>query len=68
VDARGPEMNRSETVTFFNDMCVLAPATLIDRSIRFQTFDDHSVGATFTHGNETITAMLSFNSQGELTN
>jgi hypothetical protein len=24
----GPEMNLSETVTFFNDMCCLAPSTL----------------------------------------
>jgi hypothetical protein len=33
VSARGPEMNTSETVTMLNDMCVLAPATLIDPSL-----------------------------------
>ena len=49
VDAAGPKMDQSETVTFFNDMCVLAPATLIDRSIHWQTVDEHSVDATFTH-------------------
>lgn len=26
VDAKGPEMNQGETVTLFNDMCLLAPA------------------------------------------
>ena len=30
VDASGPEMDRAETVTIFNDLCVLAPAALID--------------------------------------
>ena len=25
VDAKGPEMNQSETVTLFNDLCMLAP-------------------------------------------
>ena len=29
VDARGTEMNQGETVTFFNDVCVLAPGTLV---------------------------------------
>ena len=29
VDARGPEMDRAETVTLFNDMCLLAPGTLV---------------------------------------
>ena len=29
VDARGEVMDRSETVTLFNDMCILAPATLL---------------------------------------
>jgi hypothetical protein len=66
VDARGPEMNQSETVTFFNDMCVLAPATLIEPNIRWQTLDEHSVGATFTRGQQTIAATLSFNARGEL--
>jgi hypothetical protein len=67
VDARGPEMDQSETVTLFNDMCVLAPATLIDRSIRWKALDEHSVRAFFMHGKSTISATLSFNARGELT-
>jgi hypothetical protein len=31
VDAKGPKMNQGETVTLFNDLCLLA-AALIDRS------------------------------------
>jgi hypothetical protein len=68
VDARGPEMDQSETVTLFNDMCVLAPATLIDQNIRWEALDERSVRAFFTHGKRTISATLSFNIRGELTN
>jgi len=34
VDATGPDLDRAETVTLFNDMCLLAPGALIDRAIR----------------------------------
>ena len=68
VDAAGPEMNQSEAVTFFNDMCLLAPATLIDRSISWRTIDPLTVEARFTlRGNE-IQARLYFNSEGRLVN
>jgi hypothetical protein len=66
VDARGPEMNRSETVTMFNDMCLLAPATLIDRKISWKELDSRTVAATFENASYTIAAVLSFNEAGEL--
>jgi hypothetical protein len=68
ADAAGPEMNRSETVTMFNDMCVLAPGTLIDPAIVWETIDTRTVGATFTNAGHAIRAELSFNEAGELTN
>lgn len=68
VDARGPEMNRSETVTLFNDLCYLAPAALIDRNIEWETVDSTTVRATFTNQGNTISAMLYFNELGELVN
>lgn len=68
VDARGPEMNQSETVTLFNDMCLLAPATLIDPRIRWEVLDLQTVRATFTNAGNTISAVLSFDSSGALTN
>jgi hypothetical protein len=40
VDAKGPEMNQSETVTMFNDMCLLAPATLIDIQYNCKAYQD----------------------------
>ena len=48
VDARGPEMNQGETVTMFNDMCLLAPASLVDADVEWQEIDGHSVRGTFT--------------------
>jgi hypothetical protein len=66
VDAAGGEMNRAETVTMFNDMCVLAPATLIDRAITWEPVDARTVRAAFTNAGLTIRAELSFNHAGEL--
>jgi hypothetical protein len=67
VDARGPEMNQSETVTLFNDMCLLAPATLIDPRIRWEELDPQTVRATFTNAGNTISAVLTFDASGALT-
>lgn len=68
ADAKGPEMNQGETVTVFNDMCLMAPATLIDRNIQWESIDSLTVKAKFTNGDITIGATLSFNEKGELLN
>jgi hypothetical protein len=68
VDARGDVMDRSETVTLFNDMCLLAPATLIDPAITWEPVDANTVRAHFHAAAQTITATLSFASDGLLTN
>jgi hypothetical protein len=68
VDAKGAEMNQGETVTVFNDMCCMAPATLIDKSIQWETIDPLTVKARFTNGNISISATLFFNEKGELVN
>lgn len=68
VDAKGQEMDQGETVTVFNDMCFMAPATLIDRNIEWNELDDKTVEAAFTNGDITIRATLFFNDRGELVN
>lgn len=68
VDAAGREMTQSETVTLFNDMCIMAPATLIDPAIGWETIDARTVRATFTNAGHTIRAELAFGDSGELTN
>ncbi|MDB5216955.1 MAG: hypothetical protein JWO86_4882 [Myxococcaceae bacterium] len=66
VDARGPEMNRSETVTLFNDMCLLAPGSLVDAKVAWRTLDDHTLSGTFTNAGNTVSAELSFDAEGDL--
>jgi hypothetical protein len=68
VDARGDDLDRSEAVTLFNDMCLLAPGTLIDSAITWQPIDPRSVRAEFTHGADTIAAVLEFGDDGLLAN
>ena len=68
VDASGRVMDQSETVTLFNDMCLLAPATLLDPRIEWEPIDSHSARARFTNGDQTITATLFFGEDGLLTN
>lgn len=68
VDAKGKVMDRSETVTLFNDMCILAPGSLLEPSIAWRAIDSHSAEASFTDGENTISAILEFDSDGLLTN
>ena len=68
VDAKGKEMNQGETVTLFNDMCFMAPGSLIDRNIKWSEVDNVTVDAKFTNGNITISATLFFNEEGEIVN
>jgi hypothetical protein len=64
----GAEMEKSETVTFFNDMCLMAPAALIDPCISWELIDSLTVNAHFTAGRICISARLFFNLQGQLIN
>ncbi len=66
VRAGGPEMNRAETVTLFNDLCLLAPARLADPSIRWEAVDGTTARAAYTRGRETIAAELRFDAAGML--
>jgi len=68
ADAKGPEMNQGETVTVFNDMCFMAPATLIDKNIHWEIIDSLTVKARYANGKIAITATLYFNEKGELIN
>lgn len=64
----GKEMGIAETVTFFNDMCCMAPATLIDKRIKWLASDSSKVQAEFTNNGISISAWLYFNKKGELIN
>jgi hypothetical protein len=59
-------MDQGETVTVFNDLCVLAPSALLDAPIAWETIDSHHVRGVFTRGAHTVTAVLVFNNAHEL--
>ena len=66
VDASGPALTRSETVTLFNDLCILAPGELVRPSITWEAVDAHAARAHYTQGDNTISATLVFDDAGEL--
>ena len=66
VKKDGKDMNQAETVTLFNDMCIMAPASLIDKRITWQAIDNNSVKANFTNHGISISAILYFNEKGQL--
>lgn len=68
VDAKGEKLDQAETVTVLNDMCFIAPATLIDRRIDWEIIDDTTVKAKFSNGRISVSALLYFNKNGELRN
>jgi hypothetical protein len=68
VNKSGPILDKTETVTYFNDMCLLAPATLIDPRITWKEVNDTTCTATFTNHSITVSATLYFNQQGRLLN
>ncbi len=68
ADAKGSKMNKAETVTVFNDMCLLAPATLIDQRIQWEQIDPLQVKVIFNNNGVKISAELYFNEKGELIN
>lgn len=68
VELDEPELFPTETVTFFNDLCMFAPAALIDERIIWKTIDDYSVKAVFTNKGTRISAVLYFNEKGQLVN
>jgi hypothetical protein len=66
VSVSGPTLTRAETVTLFNDMCVIAPATLLDAPIAWELVDQRQVKGTFTNAGHTVSATLVFNEEGAL--
>jgi len=66
TDARGPEMDRSETVTFLNDMALLAPSTLVSPALRWEPVDDRAARVTFTDRGQSVRAELRFDGEGRL--
>lgn len=70
IHGEGKEMNQSETVTLFNDLCILAPAALVDATasgaIRWSEVEPHVVDARFENAGQVIGARLTFDDAFQL--
>ena len=64
----GAELYKTETVTLFNDLCLLAPGALTHPRFSWQAIDSLSCQGTLTADGATATALLQFNASGELIN
>jgi hypothetical protein len=63
-----PELFKAETVTYLNDLCLFAPATLVDARFNWLEWDDLSATVQMENRGITVTATLHFNEKGELVN
>lgn len=68
ADHSGIEMQRAETVTYFNDLCIMAPGALLDEEILWEEIDEKQVKGTLKKHNHEVSAVLSFNEDGMLEN
>lgn len=68
VNESGPLMTRSETVTLFNDMCLLAPGSLIGAPVTWTVVDDATLRARYSNAGHTIEAVLTFDASGDIQN
>ena len=66
VDASGPQMDRGETVTVFNDLVVMTPGAIAHAPVTWEAVDDLHVRGTFTDGDQTVSAVLTFNAEHDL--
>ena len=68
VDEKGGELTAAETVTLLNDMCIFAPGNLYDKRLSWKEIDSLSCQVTLENGKYKVSAILSFNQNGELIN
>jgi hypothetical protein len=76
ADAKGPEMDRGETVTVLNDMCFMAPASLANEGMKWEELDQYRVKVQWRNegmkgnrnGGIEVSAVLEFNDKGEMIN
>ena len=66
VDEAGPEMDRAETVTLFNDLALMAPGGLAQAPVRWEAVGEGRVRGRFSAGSETVSALLLFDADGAL--
>lgn len=64
----GPVLDKTETVTWLNDICMMAPLALTDERFKWKPMDDTTAIVQVTVGENTVSAELHFNKDGMLEN
>lgn len=66
VRGAGPAMDQGETVTLFNDLCLMAPSALLGADVTWEELDARRVRGTYRQGGQTVRAVLEFDAEGDL--
>jgi hypothetical protein len=66
VEARGPVLLRSETVTMLNDLFLLAPGALLELDLQWEELDGDRVRVHWSNAGERVSADLTFDEAGRL--
>lgn len=66
VKLQNEELAKGETVTMLNDMCLMAPASLLNKKLEWEAIDSFRAKVTFTNSTIKVSAVLYFNQNGEL--
>jgi hypothetical protein len=66
VNASGPELSKTETVTLLNDICAYAPSALIGPAFQWTPVSDTETDVTYTNGPHQVHARLFFDADGHL--
>lgn len=66
VDASGPQMDRAETVTLFNDLCLFAPSALVTAPVEWDEVGERAVRGTYVNAGHSVSATLVFDEVGDL--
>jgi hypothetical protein len=64
VDARGPELDLGELVTYLNDAILLAPSMLLSPKVGFTEVDHHRFDVRLDDWGHTVRARVSLDRQG----
>ena len=68
VKESGRAMQKAETVTYFNDLCVMCPSALLEEKITWESLNERQLkGTLLKHGHE-VSAILDFDDEGRLIN
>lgn len=66
IGVKGPELDRAETVTLFNDLVVFAPGAIVDAPVEWMAVDGRQVRGVYTLGQNSVTATLVFDENRDL--